>query len=225
MMQKIFSDRREAGRLLASEVAKRGYRDAVVLGLPRGGLPVAAEVAAALGAPLDIMLVRKIGAPFQPELAMGAIVDGDEPEVVRNENVISEFGVTESAFQRAAEEQLKIIDARRALWVVGRAQVPIKGKTVIVVDDGIATGATILASLHALKRRGAGRIVVATPVSPPEVVAMLEDEADEAIVLEVPRYMGAIGFFYVDFSQVSDAEVSDILERASQRGVHRQQAG
>ncbi len=195
-----------------------------MLGLPRGGVPVAAEVAAALKAPLDVVLVRKIGAPFQRELAMGAVVDGDAPEIVRNEDVIRGSGVTESEFEEEAKEQLKIIDARRALWVAGRARAPIKDRTVIIVDDGIATGATIRASLHALKRRGPKRTVVATPVAPPEVVRSLEQEADDVICLEMPEAMGAIGFFYLNFSQVSDAEVTSILERASAGAVPEQRA-
>ena len=224
MRQRIFTDRRQAGRLLAQKVAKKGYSDPVVLGLPRGGVPVAAEVAAALKAPLDVVLVRKIGAPFQRELAMGAVVDGDAPEIVRNEDVIRGSGVTESEFEEEAKEQLKIIDARRALWVAGRARAPIKDRTVIIVDDGIATGATIRASLHALKRRGPKRTVVATPVAPPEVVRSLEQEADDVICLEMPEAMGAIGFFYLNFSQVSDAEVTSILERASAGAVPEQRA-
>lgn len=215
VMQRKFSNRKEAGRLLGSEVVKRGFREPVVLGLPRGGVTVAAEVAAALKAPLDVILVRKIGAPLQPELAMGAIVDGDEPEIVRNDFVMREFGVTEREFRKAAEEELKVIEARRALWVTGRAPVPVKDKTVVIVDDGIATGATIRASLHALKKRGAARTVVATPVAPPEVMAVLVEEADDVIALVVPPYIGAIGYFYVDFSQVSDGEVKNILDHAT----------
>jgi putative phosphoribosyl transferase len=212
---KIFTDRKEAGQLLAEEVARHNYSDPVVLGLPRGGVPVAAEVAAVLKAPLDVVLVRKIGAPIQPELAMGAVVDGDSPEIVRNEQLIRELGITDAEFQLEAERQLKIIEARRALWVAGRTRAPLKAKTVIIVDDGIATGATIRASVHALKKRGPKRIVVATPVAPPEAVESLRQEADEVICLDTPENMGAIGFFYLDFSQVSDAEVTGILGRMS----------
>jgi len=215
MRGKIFTDREQAGRLLAEEVARHNYSDPVVLGLPRGGVPVAAEVAALLKAPLDVVLVRKIGAPIQPELAMGAVVEGDTPEIVRNEGVIRELGITDAEFQLEAERQLKIIEARRALWVAGRTRAPIKDKTVIIVDDGIATGATIRASVHALKKRGPKRIVVGTPVASPEAVESLRQEADDVICLETPEYMGAIGFFYLDFSQVSDAEVTGVLGRMS----------
>jgi len=222
MRGKIFTDRKQAGQLLAEEVVRRGYRDPIVLGLPRGGVPVAAEVAAALKAPLDVVLVRKIGAPMQRELAMGAVVDGDAPEIVRNEDVIREFGITDDEFQREAEQQLRIIEARRALWVAGRTRAPVKDKTVIIVDDGIATGATIRASLHALKTQGPRRTVVATPVAPRDAVESLRQEADDVICLETPEYFGAIGFFYLNFSQVSDAEVTSILERMSTEGVSEQ---
>lgn len=222
MRGKIFTDRKQAGQLLAEEVVRRGYRDPIVLGLPRGGVPVAAEVAAALKAPLDVVLVRKIGAPMQRELAMGAVVDGDAPEIVRNEDVIREFGITDDEFQREAEQQLRIIEARRALWVAGRTRAPVKDKTVIIVDDGIATGATIRASLHALKAQGPRRTVVATPVAPRDAVESLRQEADDVICLETPEYFGAIGFFYLNFSQVSDAEVTSILERMSTEGVSGQ---
>lgn len=215
MNVRIFTDRRQAGRLLATEVASRGYADPVVLGLPRGGVPVAAEVAGRLGAPLDVILVRKIGAPIQPELAMGAVVDGDAPEVVRNEEIIRELGVSDEEFQREAARQLKVIETRRALWAASRARVPLKDKTVIIVDDGIATGATIRASLRALKRQGPKRTVVATPVAPPDTVRSLQREADDVICLETPEYFGAIGLFYLDFSQVSDAQVTAILEGMS----------
>jgi putative phosphoribosyl transferase len=214
-MSKYFADRTQAGQLLAEEVARRGYTDPVVLGLPRGGIPVAAEVASRLKAPLDVVLVRKIGVPIQPELAMGAVVDGDTPEIVRNEDVIGELGITDAEFQQEAERQLEIIDARRKLWVADRARAPLKDKTVIIVDDGIATGATIRASLHALKKRAPKRTVIATPVAPPDTVELLQQEADDVVCLETPAYFGAIGLFYLDFSQVSDAEVTEILERLS----------
>jgi putative phosphoribosyl transferase len=214
-MNKYFNDRKQAGQLLADEVARRGYTDPVVLGLPRGGVPVAAAVASRLNAPLDVVLVRKIGVPVQPELAMGAVVDGDTPEIVRNEDVIRELGISDSEFQHEAARQLEIIDARRKLWVADRARPPLKDKTVILVDDGIATGASIRASLHALKKRGPKRTVIATPVAPPDTIELLRQEADDVVCLETPAFFGAIGFFYLDFSQVSDAEVSEILEQAS----------
>jgi len=219
MRRKIFTDRRQAGQLLAEEVARRGYKDPVVVGLPRGGIPVAAEVAGRLKAPLDVVLVRKIGVPIQPELAMGAVVDGDAPEIVRNEGVIRELGITDAEFQGEATRQLRVIEARRALWVAGRSRPSIEGKTVIIIDDGIATGATIRASLHALKRRRPKWTVIATPVASPETVELLRQEADDVICLETPEYLAAIGLYYLDFSQVSDAEVTAILDRMAQEGT------
>jgi len=141
---------------------------------------------------------------------------------VRNEEVIRGLGITDVEFQREAEQQLKIIEARRKLWVAGRTRAPVKDKTVIIVDDGIATGATIRASLHALKKQGPKRTVVATPVAPPDTVESLRQEADDVICLQAPEYFGAIGFFYLNFSQVSDAEVTSILERMSTEGVSEQ---
>jgi putative phosphoribosyl transferase len=224
MNGKIFKDRTQAGQLLGEEVASRGYADPVVLGLPRGGVPVAAEVAKRLKAPLDVILVRKIGAPVQPELAMGAVVDGETPEFVRNEDVIRALDITDEEFQREAERQLKIIEARRKLWVADRPLATVADKTVIIVDDGIATGATIRASLHAMKKRGPKRTVVATPVAPPDTVELLRQEADDVVCLETPEYFGAIGFFYLDFSQVSDAEVSEILDKASKENATQARA-
>jgi len=215
----IFRNRKQAGELLAEEVARRAFPDPIVLGLPRGGVPVAAEVAAKLKAPLDIILVRKIGAPMQRELAVGAVVDGGAPEIVRNEELISLVGLTENEFQQEAKRQLEIIEERRKLWVAGRSRIPVKGKTAIIVDDGIATGATVKASLHALKRQGPQRIVIATPVASRESLEELRRETDDVICLETPEYLGAIGFFYAEFSQVSDAEVSRILESMSAEGM------
>jgi len=215
----IFRNRKQAGELLAEEVARRAFPDPIVLGLPRGGVPVAAEVAAKLKAPLDIVLVRKIGAPMQRELAVGAVVDGGAPEIVRNEELISLVGLTENEFQQEAKRQLEIIEERRKLWVAGRSRIPVKGKTAIIVDDGIATGATVKASLHALKRQGPQRIVIATPVASRESLEELRRETDDVICLETPEYLGAIGFFYAEFSQVSDAEVSRILDSMSAEGM------
>ena len=211
----FFKNRTQAGELLAEEVARHAFSDPVVLGLPRGGVPVAAQVAAKLKVPLDIILVRKIGTPMQRELAVGAVVDGDVPEIVRNEELISQIGLSENEFQQEAKRQLEIIEERRKLWVAGRSRIPVKGKTAIIVDDGIATGATVKGSLHALKRQGPQRTVIATPVASRESVEELRREADDVICLEVQEYMGAIGLFYADFSQVSDAEVSRTLDSMS----------
>lgn len=208
-----FSDRVDAGRQLAKALAAyRGQRP-VVLALPRGGVPVAAEIATALDAPLDLILVRKIGVPFQPELAMGAVVDGGEPIVVRNDSVIRLSAVSESEFDAVRDQELAEIDRRRKLYLGDRPHPQLAGKTVIIVDDGIATGATTRAALRATRIRKPAKLVLAVPVAPTETLNELRDEADEIVCLEDYEDFGAIGFFYSDFSQVSDAEVIDMLTR------------
>lgn len=208
-----FEDRPDAGRKLAAALA--GYRDQqpVVLALPRGGVPVAAEVAAALGAPLDLVLVRKIGVPTQPELAMGAVVDGGAPVVVRNEDVIYLAGVDESAFEAACDRALVEIDRRRQHYLGSRARVDVAGRTAIVVDDGIATGATIRAALRATRVRGPTKLVLAAPVAPSETLAALREEADDVVCLEEHEFFGAISVYYADFSQTSDQDVIETLAR------------
>lgn len=218
MKQRVFENRREAGRLLAGVVARRKFPNPLVLALPRGGVPVAMEVAARLKAPLDIVLVRKIGAPLQAELAVGAVVDGGLSEIVTNNAIIQETGTSEAYIQEEALRQLAIIEARRKLWIAGRTRVPVTGRTAIVVDDGIATGATVRAALHALRRQKPRWLVVATPVAPPDTVQALKAEADEVICLEMPRRFAAIGNFYRDFAQVDDGEVTAILNSFSVQG-------
>ncbi len=184
-----------------------------MLALPRGGVPVAAKVAAALDAPLDLILVRKIGVPFQPELAMGAVVDGIEPIIVRNEDVIRLSGVSESEFNAIRDEQLAEIERRRKLYLGDRPHPQIAGRTVIVVDDGVATGATTRAALRATRMRKPSKLVLAVPVAPTESLQALRDEADEIVCLEDYEEFGAIGLFYSDFRQVSDTEVIELLAR------------
>jgi len=208
-----FKDRFEAGRKLARALA--GYRDQrpVVLALPRGGVPVAAEVAAALKAPLDLILVRKVGVPFEPELAMGAIVDGDTPLVVRNEDVILLAGISESQFSAACERELAEIERRRRLYLGHRGRAEVAGHTAIVIDDGIATGATTRAALRATRMRDPRRLVLAVPVGPTDNLAALRGEADDIICLEEYEMFGAIGAYYGSFTQVSDQEVISLLRR------------
>ncbi len=208
-----FKDRSEAGRKLAAALA--GYKDQqpVVLALPRGGVPVAAEVAAVLNAPLDLILVRKIGVPFQPELAMGAVVDGSRPIVVRNEDVIKLAGIDESEFKAICDSELAEIDRRRQRYLGSRQRAEIGGHTAIVVDDGVATGATTRAALRATRMRNPKRLVLAIPVAPTDTVAELRNEADDVVCLEDHEFFGAIGVYYADFSQVVDREVIDILKR------------
>lgn len=202
-----FLDRTEAGRRLADALEGYAGRDAVVLALPRGGVPVAAEVASRLGAPLDLLIVRKIGVPYQPELAMGAVVDGAAPVVVRNEDVIRGADVTQGEFDRVRDRELAEIERRRARYLAGRRPVEVAGRTVIVVDDGIATGATVRAAIRGLRRKKPAEIVLAVPVAPPDTVAMLEEEADRVVCLEQPSFFEAIGLHYRDFRQVADEEV------------------
>jgi len=214
----IFEDRRDAGLQLARELVRFRDLDPVVLALPRGGVPVAFEVARALDAPLDLGLVRKIGTPAQPELAAGAVVDGGAMELVRNEDVIAAARIPESWLREQAIHELAEIERRRRLYLGGRARVPIEGKTAIVVDDGIATGATTRAALRAVRRRHPKLLVLAVPVAPEETVAALRAEVDEVVCLATPRPFGAIGYFYRDFRQLEDDEVRDLLARAERPG-------
>jgi predicted phosphoribosyltransferase len=208
-----FRNRADAGRRLAAALA--GYKNErpVVLALPRGGVPVAAEIAAALNAPLDLVLVRKLGVPVQPELAMGAVVDGSAPIIVRNEDVIRLTGVTEEEVQAVCAEELAEIERRRQRYLGTRARVDPAGRVVIVVDDGIATGATTRAALRALRLRGPKRLILAVPVAPTETLAAMREETDEVVCLEDYTDFGAIGFFYADFRQTSDSEVIATLAR------------
>jgi predicted phosphoribosyltransferase len=209
----VFVNRSEAGRRLAQALLAYREQRPVVLALPRGGVPVAAEVAAALDAPLDLVLVRKFGVPAQPELAMGAVVNGGAPIIVRNEDVIRLAGVDEAEFRAVRDRELAEIERRRRVYLGDRAPVDVAGRTAIVIDDGVATGATIRAALRATRIRKPARLVLAVPVAPTDTVAALREEADEVICLEDHRSFGAIGFYYADFRQLSDQEVKDIVAR------------
>lgn len=209
----MFQDRADAGRKLAQALLPYERQDVVVVALPRGGVPVAAEVAAALHAPLDLILVRKIGVPTYPELAMGAVVDGATPVVVRNADVIDASGITEAQFEAACAKELREIERRRRLYIGGRARARIEGQVVIVVDDGIATGATMFAALQAIRNRQPKQLVLAVPVAPAETVAELRDVIDRLVCLDTPDSFIAIGYYYDDFRQVDDAEVIAILRR------------
>ena len=218
-----FKNRTEAGRKLA--VALAGYRDQnpVILALPRGGVPVAAAVASALNAPLDLILVRKVGVPFEPELAMGAIVDGATPIIVRNEDVIRYAGIAETDFKAVCDAESAEIERRRALYLGSRGRAEIAGRTAIVIDDGIATGATTRAALRATRMRNPKRLVLAVPVAPTESLDELRGEADDIVCLEDYAAFGAIGFYYSDFRQVSDDEVIAILKRAPAQTLDKTQ--
>jgi len=210
-----FADRVDAGRQLAKALARYKGQDVVVLALPRGGVPVAAQVAEALRAPLDLILVRKIGVPMQPELAMGAVVDGATPLVVRNEDVIQLANVDEDEFKSICDAELAEIERRRTLYLGDRKRVDVCGRVTIVVDDGIATGATTRAALRATRARMPKKLVLAVPVAPTEGLSDMQAEADEVVCLEDHQAFGAIGYYYSDFRQISDREVIDALAHSA----------
>jgi putative phosphoribosyl transferase len=212
-----FRDRAEAGKLLAEALSSYRDQKPIILALPRGGVPIGAEIAAALDAPLDLLLVRKIGAPMQPELAMGAVVDGAEPIIVRNDDVIRLLRIDAATFDAVCQSELAEIERRRQRYLAGRPPLNVKDRVAIVVDDGIATGATIRAGLQATRKRKPKKLVLAAPVAPPETLQELQHEADVVVCLESPHFFGAIGAFYADFSQVSDEEVIVLLADAAQR--------
>ena len=204
-----FSDRRDAGRQLGAELATRTYPDPLVLGLPRGGVPVAFEVARTLDAPLDVLVVRKLGCPRQPELGIGAIGEGGVR--VLNRRLIAQVGVSDAELERIAGREQAELERRLDRYRQGRPAVPLAGRTVVLIDDGLATGFTARAAVEVSRRRGATRVILAVPVAPAEAVTDLASVADEVVCLETPRWFGAIGEFYADFSQTSDEEVARLL--------------
>lgn len=208
-----FTDRTDAGQRLARALAGYAGRQPVVLALPRGGVPVAAELAERLRAPLDLVLVRKIGVPYEPELAMGAVVDGDQPIVVRNASVISMSRISEADFEATKDRELAEIERRRELYLGSRKRADLAGRIVIVIDDGIATGATVKAALRAIRQRKPKELVLAVPVAPADTIAGLRREVDKLICLASPEFFSSIGGFYDDFRQVGDDEVIDTLAR------------
>lgn len=208
--RRAFSDRREAGRVLAEELAEfRGKDRLLVLGLARGGVPVGWEVAAALHAPLDVFLVRKLGVPQWSELAMGALASGGA--VVMNENVLSSLRISDEQVREVIERETGELTRREQAYRGGRAVADPYGKTVILVDDGIATGASMLAAVRALRAAGPAAIVVAVPVGPSAACAQLAQEADSVVCATMPPDFEAVGQLFVDFHQVSDDEVRELL--------------
>ena len=204
-----FRNRREAGQRLAERLSGlRGSRP-LVLGLPRGGVPVAFEVARALDAPLDVLVVRKIGVPFQPELGMGAV--GEDGVRVLNPAVLRDAGVTDAQLAAVETRERAEVEQRAARLRGGRPAAPLTGRTVIIVDDGLATGGTARAAIRVARARGAERVVLAVPVAPPDTVAALAREADEVISVETPEPFFAIGGWYADFTPTSEQEVVDLL--------------
>jgi putative phosphoribosyl transferase len=212
----IFRDREDAGRRLAGAVARyAGRDDVVVLALPRGGVPVGFEVATRLGAPLDVMIVRKLGTPGQPELAMGAIASGGVR--VMNEEVISGLRIRQDSIDAVAEREQREIERREDTYRGGQPPLEVRDHTVIVVDDGLATGATMRAAVAALKQRGPARIVVAVPTAAADSAELVRDEADEVVCLATPEPYFAVGIWYENFSQTSDQEVRTLLQGARER--------
>lgn len=212
-----FADRADAGKRLARRLARYAEQAPVVIALPRGGVPVGYEIASALHAPLDIMVVRKIGAPGERELGIGALVDGDHPETVLNEDLLRTIGVSREYLDREIAAEVKEIHRRESVYRRGHPAIPLARRTVLVVDDGIATGGSIRAALRGVRRRGVHKIVLAVPVAAVETLRMLRADVDEIECLQTPEYFGAIGEFYRDFSQTSDEEVIELLDRA--RGI------
>lgn len=209
----LFADRRDAGRKLAPLLQRFAASHPVVLALPRGGVPVAYEVAEALQAPLDLIFVRKIGAPGHPEYGVGAVVDGSAPQIVISEAAAT-LGISRTYIDAQAARELDEIERRRAAYVGGRKPVPVLGRTVIVVDDGIATGSTVRAALRGLKNAKAGRTVLAVPLAAADTIGELRAEADEIVCLATPDPFYAVGLHYADFSQTSDEEVVELMEKA-----------
>lgn len=212
--QALFTDRQDAGRRLAKAVAALRLSEPIILALPRGGVPVAFEVARALDAPLDLLLVRKLGAPGYEEYGIGALVDGSDPQIVLNEEAMSIIRPPPDYVQAETQRQLIELERRRKAYLGPRRALPTKDKTVVVVDDGIATGSTITVALRALRKAGAAKVILAVPVAPADTVARLRREADQVVCLATPEHFGSVGQHYVTFGQTTDQEVIDLLEAA-----------
>ena len=211
MTPRVFADRAAAGAALAREMQQRRLAPPVlVLALPRGGVPVAFEVAAALYAPLDVMLVRKVGMPGQPELAIGAVASGDI--VVHDRTIEREIPGIAEAFDRIAAEERRELLRREQVYRAGLAPLVLTGKTVVLVDDGLATGSTMLAAVRAARAGGAATIVAASPVASPQAAQLLAAEADQLVILQIPAMLFAIGEWYERFEQLEDDEVCRLLE-------------
>jgi len=216
----IFLNRTEAGKKLAARLTAYADRsDVMVLGLPRGGVPVAFEVARALHAPLDVFLSRKLGVPMQEELAFGALTSGGVR--VLDRDIITEVGISEAEIEEVTERVKKELERRELVYRAGRPPLDVEGQAVILVDDGIATGSSIRAGVSALKQMKPARIVIAVPVAPASTCKRLRAEVDEVVCLHMPELFYAIGQFYEDFSQLTDEEVIELLRRGAQPVVQR----
>ena len=213
-LELLFEDRRTAGRQLADALSREKYGSPVVLALPRGGVPVGFEVAKALTAPLDILMVRKLGAPGHPELGIGAVVDGSKPHVVLNEEIIRQVRPSAVYIEQEKQRQLAEIERRRRRYVGDRTATPVEGRTAIVVDDGIATGGTVRAALRGIADGKPARLVLAVPVAPADSLAELADDCDEVVCLVTPEPFYAVGAHYRDFTQTTDEDVIRLLAEA-----------
>jgi len=211
----MFANRREAGRRLAAQLTGLPREHLVVVGLPRGGVPVAFEIADALGAPLDVIVVRKLGVPYQRELAMGAI--GEDGVRIVNQDVLRHARVSEADFEAVEALERSELARRARRFRSGTTRVPLEGRTALIVDDGIATGSTAAAACQVARGHGAERVILAAPVAPPSAIRALHAVADDVVVLASPEWLGAIGEFYDDFTQTADDEVIGFLEQARAR--------
>ncbi len=216
----LFADRVSAGRRLAERLDRFRSASTVVVGLPRGGVPVAAEIAVALGAPLDVIVVRKLGVPYQPELAMGAV--GEDGVRVVNDVVVRQIGIADAEFAAVERRERAEVHDRAGRFRGGNPRVPLEDRTVLIVDDGIATGSTMRAACQVARAHGAARVVVAVPVAPAEATSTLAGDADEVICLATPEPFYGVGQWYDDFGQTSDAEVVSIIDHA--RKIHPEHA-
>jgi len=220
-MTDAFRDRQEAGERLAAKLVALKLADPVILALPRGGVPVARPVAQALAAPLDLLMVRKIGVPQQPELAAGAVVDGAAHELVFNDEIMAHLRLSRDDLQPVIDRELARIEDRRGRYLGGRAPLDVTGRDAVVVDDGIATGATVQAALRGLSRRAPASVTLAVPVAPPDTLEVLRPLVDHLVCLSAPRRFMAVGGHYIDFSEVSDADVVEMMAEARQASGER----
>ena len=219
--QPEFRDRREAGRRLAPALGHLAPTHPLVLALPRGGVPVAFEVAKALEAEMDLLFVRKIGAPGYAELGLGAVVDGADPQLVLNEDIMRELCPSADYVRTEMQRQLAEIERRRKTYTGNRPPVKVAGRTVIIVDDGIATGGTVKAALKGLRKNGPARLILAVPVAPDDTIAKLTTDCDEIVCLARPNPFHAVGAHYADFEQTEDAEVIRLVHDARLFGHSR----
>ena len=208
-----FENRQDAGRQLARKLRERNFDNPVILALPRGGVPVAYEVANALGVPMDLLFVKKIGAPGWPEYGIGAVVDGANPQIVLTEEIVRQLRPSPEYIEAEMQRQLKEIARRRLIYLGDRQPIDLKDRTVIIVDDGIATGGTVKAALKGVRKNQPRKIILAVPVAPRDTLEELSDQCDEIICLYTPTPFGAVGSFYRDFGQTGDSEVISLMSR------------